>query len=329
MASRAALVLGTVAVGTPACSFLVQVLPWWRWNSWFYGVLVLAGGSVIGLGCWFARRRNTTLALIVGPAFTAVVLILDQLMGAHLQLSAPLGDNPIVAGRFHGMGNTDFALMCTSVVLCAGIAAGALRRAGKQRLGLAVAGGLCLIAIVVDAAPTIGDDFGGLLAMGPAAALLIALLAGMRLTWWRAVIAVLAAAALALGVALIDYARPADKQTHVGRFVGEVLHGGASGTLHRKFDASLLSFKNVALSCLVGIAIVVITAARRQVAEVLRRVDGLIEAAIALVVLAFLGTFLNDSGVVVGGTVLLLSLFATAASGLITTGNDGTGGSPP
>ena len=326
---RAALVLGALAVGTPVCSFLVQVLPWWRWSLWFYGVLVVAGGAVVGLGCWLARRRSTTLALVVGPAFTAVVLIVDQLTGAHLQLSAPLGDNPIIAGRFHGMGNTDFALMCTSVLLCAGIAAGALRRAGKQRLALAVATGLCLVAIVVDAAPTIGDDFGGLLAMGPAAALLIALLAGVRLTWWRALIAVIAAAVAAVGVALIDYARPADKQTHVGRFVGEVLHGGASSTLNRKFDASLLSFKNVALSCLVGITLVVVIAARRQVAETLRRVDGLTEAAIALVVLAFLGTFLNDSGVVVGGTVLLLTLFATAASGLVATGNDGTGGSPP
>lgn len=329
LGGRAALLLGTLAVGTPACSFLVQVLPWWRWNSWFYGVLVLVGGAVVGVGCWLARRRSTTLALVVGPAFTAVVLIVDQFTGAHLQLSAPLGDNPIVAGRFHGMGNTDFALMCTSVLLCAAVAAGALRRAGRQRLALVVAAALCLLAIVVDAAPTIGDDFGGLLAMGPAAALLVALLAGVRLTWFRALAAVFGAAVVAVGVALIDYARPADKQTHVGRFVGEVLHGGASGTLHRKFDASLLSFKNVALSCLVGITLIAVIAARRQVGEALRRIDGLTEAATALVVLAVLGTFLNDSGVVVGGTVVLLALFAAASSGLIATGNDETGGSPP
>jgi hypothetical protein len=326
---RAAVVLGTIAVGAPACSFLVQVLPWWRWNSWIYGLLVAAGGVVVGLACVLARRRNTALALIVGPAFTAVVLLVDQLTGAHLQLSAPLGDNPIVAGRFHGMGNTDFALMCTSVVLCAAVAAGALRRAGRQRVALAVAAGLCLVAIVIDAAPTIGDDFGGLLAMGPTAVLLVALLAGMRLTWWRVIAAVVVAAVVAVGVALIDYARPADRQTHVGRFVGEVLHGGASDTLHRKFDASIASFKNVALSCLVVVVIVVVVVARRRVAETLRRVDGLTEAAVALVVLAVLGTFLNDSGVVVGGTVLLLTLFATAASGLMKTGNDGTGGSPP
>jgi hypothetical protein len=320
---------GTVAVGTPVCSFLVQLLPWWRWNSWLYGVLVLAGGVVIGIGCWLARRRSIALALCVGPAVTAVALILDQLTGAHLQLSAPLGDNPIVAGRFHGMGNTDFALMCASVLICAAVLAGRLRAEDRRRPAIALAAVLCLIALVVDAAPMIGDDFGGLLSMGPAVALFVALLMGMRLTWRRAVLAVLLAALAAVGVALIDYARPADKQTHVGRFVGDVLHGGASQTIHRKFDASIESFKNVALTLLVVGLIAVAIAARRQVAETLRRVDGLAEAATALVVLAVLGTFLNDSGVVVGGTVILLTLFAAGAGGLVEARNDGSGGSPP
>ena len=324
-----AIVVGTVAVGAPVSSFLVQVLPWWRWNTWVYGALVLAGGVVIGLGCLLARRRSATLALALGPAVTAVILIADQLSGAHLQLSAPLGDNPIVAGRFHGMGNTDFALMCTSAVICAALAAGALRRAGRRRLGLVAAAALLVVAIVVDAAPVIGDDFGGILAMGPAALLLMVLLAGIRLTWRRVVAIALAAIALAVGVALLDYARPADSQTHVGRFVGAVLHGGAGKTIHRKFDASLTSFKSVALTILVGILIVIVVAARREVAAVLRSIDGLSEAALALVVLAVLGTFLNDSGVVVAGTVILLTVFAAGAGGLIPARNDGSGGSSP
>jgi hypothetical protein len=328
-AGRFAIGLGSIAVATPMCSFLVQVLPWWRWNSWLYGVLVLAGGVVIGLACWLARRRSTALALTVGPAVTAAVLIVDQLTGAHLQLSAPMGDNPIIAGRFHGMGNTDFALMCASIVFCAGVAAGALRAQGRRTTGLVVAVVLCAIAIVVDAAPMIGDDFGGVISMGPTAALLIALLAGMRLTWRRAIAGLLGAAVLAVGVALLDYARPADSQTHVGRFVGQVLHGGAGRVVHRKFDASLQSFRSIALSVLVLIVIVVVVFARGQVADLLRRIDGLTEAAIALAVLAVLGTFLNDSGVVVGGTVALLAVLTAGAAGLVPARNDGSGGSPP
>ena len=328
-ARGAAIVIGTVAVGTPVCSFLVQALPWWRWNTWAYAGLVIAGGVVIGIGALLARRRSTALALAVGPAITAAILIVDQLTGARLQLSAPLGDNPIVAGRFHGMGNTDFALMCTSMLICAALTAAAFRRIDRRRTGLIAAAGLCALAVVVDAAPMIGDDFGGILAMGPAAVVLVLLLAGVRFTWRRMVAVVLGAIVLAVGVALIDYARPADKQTHVGRFVGDVLHGGAGATIRRKLDASLTSFRSVALSILVGVVIVVVVAARRQVGSVLRRVDGLTEAAIALVVLAVLGTFLNDSGVVVAGTVILLSAFAAGAGGLLPARNDGSGGSSP
>lgn len=324
-----AVALGTLAVGAPVCSFLVQVLPWWRWNSWAYAGLVLAGGAVIGLACLLARRRSATLGLALGPAVTAAILIVDQLTGARLQLSAPLGDSPIVAGRFHGMGNTDFALMCTSALICAALAAAALRHRGRQRLGVAVAAGLCAVAIVVDAAPMIGDDFGGILAMGPAAVVLVLLLAGVRMTWRRIVAVALGAAALAVAVALIDYARPADQQTHVGRFVGEVLHGGAGGTIRRKLDASLNSFRSVALSILVAVVIVVVVAARRQLAEMLGRVGGLTEASIALVILAVLGTFLNDSGVVVAGTVILLTVFVAGAGALVPARNDESGGSSP
>jgi hypothetical protein len=98
--------------------------------------------------------------------------------------------------------------------------------------------------------------------------------------------------------------------------VGQVLHGGAGRVVRRKLDASLGSFTNVALTVLVALVLVVVVAGRPQVAAMLRRVPGLREAALALGLLALLGTFLNDSGVVVGGTVLMLTVLAIAASGL-------------
>jgi hypothetical protein len=77
------------------------------------------------------------------------------------------------------------------------------------------------------------------------------------------------------------------------------------------------------------VLLVVVIAARWQLAGILRRVDGLSEAATALVVLAVLGTFLNDSGVVVAATVIQMAVFAAGAGGLVPARNDGSGGSPP
>ena len=311
-ALRLATAVATVAVAAPVGTFLVQVVPWWRWSPWVYGLVLAAFGVAVGGCIALARRRSARLALVLGAAVTAAVLVADQFAGAPLQISAPLGDNPIVAGRFHGMGNTAFALMCTGVVLCAACVAPVLSR----RRGLLAAGALCVLAIVVDAAPMLGDDFGGLLSMVPASALLLALLAGVRLTWRRLLAGAVGVAAVVVLVALADYARPREHQTHVGRFVGQVLHGGAGHVLHRKLDASLGSFGSPGFIGLVGVTILIVLVDRRLVTSTLRQVSGLTAGAAALVVLAVLGTFLNDSGIVVGGAVILLATLAVGASGV-------------
>ncbi len=100
---------------------------------------------------------------------------------------------------------------------------------------------------------------------------------------------------LAVAVALADYARPAADQTHVGRFVGQVLHGGAGPVVHRKINASLGSFGNAALTSLVIVTIAAAVTFSPGLVRALRRVPGLLPGAVATAVLAVLGTFLNDS----------------------------------
>ena len=313
-ARRLAAWLACLGVGIPVASFVVQVLPWWRWGSWAYAGLVAAVTLLLAGVTATLVRRDVVAGVLAVPAVTAVALVVDQIAGAPLQLSAPLGDNPIVAGRFHGMGNTDFALMCTSIVLCAALCGGRLVATGRRALGISFAAALLVLAIVVDAAPQLGDDFGGVLTMGPVTAVLLGGLLGIRLTWQRMVALILGAAALAVGVAFADYARPAADQTHVGRFVGQVLHGGAGRVVHRKFDASLGSFGNVANTSFVAVLALAALLSRQRVVPALRRVPGLLPATVAVAVLAVLGTLLNDSGVVVGVAALYLALCAVAAA---------------
>lgn len=309
---RFATALASVTVAAPAGTFLLQLVPWWRWSPWLFGVAIAVPGLVVGAAVHLARRRSTRLALALGPAVTAGLLICDQLAGAPLQISAPFGDNPIIAGRFHGMGNTAFALMCASVLICAGC----LAPVWARRRGLLAATALCVVAVVVDGAPMLGDDFGGLLSMVPAAALLVALLAGVRLTWRRALVGLVGVVAVAVLVALADYARPKADQTHVGRFVGQALHGGAGHVIHRKLASSLSSFDTPGYTGLVAAVVVLVLIDRRRNVSALRGVSGMPSAALALVVLAVLGTFLNDSGVVVAGAVMLITVLAVGASGV-------------
>jgi hypothetical protein len=237
---------------------------------------------------------------------TFAVLILDQLTGAHLQFSAPLGDSPIVAGRFRGVGNLDFSVIATSALLLAGVVGG---RVGGRR-GVLAAAAVVGVAVVVDGAPTLGDDLGGVFSLLPGAIVLLGLVFGAKVTWRRAVLVAGTTLAVAVLVALADYTRPATSQTHVGRFVGQILHGGAGAEVHRKLDAALATFGPTVGTFVAAIAIVTAVASWHRLVDAVRRVPGLQAGAVAATVTAVLGAALNDSGVPVAAMATVVGLSA-------------------
>jgi hypothetical protein len=264
-------------------------------------VLIGAGAA---LSPW-PRNRRWRIAGVVG-GLTAAVIVVDAATGSPLSLDAPFGDNPIIAGRFHGIGNVAFALLGTGALLLA-----ATLVAGKQ--GARSAGtvlGIGAGAVVVDGYPGLGDDFGGVLALLPAVCVLALVVSGLRVSW-RYVLGVVAGTVVIAAVfALVDYSRPAAQRTHLGRFVQQVVDGTAWDVVHRKLGSSLHTFTDgwprwVSLIWLV-LALAVVVGRRRVRLRIGEDVDrrtagGLV---VALAVLGVLGAGLNDSGLAVTAFVL-------------------------
>jgi hypothetical protein len=290
----------------PAVIFLANAFPWWRWSSWAYGAIVLAGCMILGAVTAVVARRHRIAGMVAVPVFSVVALSIDQLVGSPLQLSGPLGDNPLTAGRFTGVGNLDFAVIAASALLLAGIIGGQLARTPA----IVAAGAIAVVAIVVDGAPQLGNDIGGVLALVPASLVLIVLVAGMRITKTRVIGVVVTTLVVAVGVALADYSRPATAQTHVGRFVGQVLHGGAGTEVRRKLDASLASFGLTVGTFVAGFAVVLAILARHRIRAALAAVPGGTAAAVGLAVVAVLGVAVNDSGITIAA---LAAIVATSA----------------
>lgn len=288
--------LARLFAAAPVLTFLVQVLPWWRWGTPAYAGLVAAGSVAIGAAVTVLSRRRRVAALVAVPAFTAIVLVADQLAGAPLDLSAPMGDNPLVAGRFHGMGNMAFALLAASALFCAGVLAG---RAATVRRRVAIVAGIGLLTLAVDALPSFGDDLGGLLALLPAVVLLAALVAGVRVTWRRVAAVAAVSLAVAAVVGVLDSVRPPDRRTHIGRFVADLRHGHLDPVVDRKWRAMLRSFRNVPLDVLVAMTAAAAYFARDRIPAALR------PALVAAAAVGMLGTLLNDSGVVVAAGAAL------------------------
>lgn len=305
------LAVSAIVASVPVGSWLTQLLPWWRIGSWTLLPLGAAFAVVIGVAAGLSpwpRDRRWRIAGVVGGV-TAAVLVVDAATGSSLSLDAPFGDNPIIAGRFHGIGNVAFALLGSgTLLLAAAVVAGTSgRRSAATVLGFGAG------AVVVDGYPGLGDDFGGVLALLPAVCVLALAVSGLRLSR-RYVLGIPAGTiVIAALFALVDYLRPAAERTHLGRFVQQVADGTAWVEIHRKLGSSVHTFTEgwsrwVTLAWLV-LALAVVLGLRQGRLRVGGDVDrrtarGLV---MALATLGVLGAALNDSGLAVTAFVLAVA----------------------
>lgn len=333
---RSILVALVATVCAHPASYLTNLVPWWRLSapaSWLVWLLVLLVGTGaftwLVLRPWWGRSRFA-VAGVSGLVMLAV-LGADLWLGARLSLAAPLGSNPLDAGRFYGFNNAAFALFLVSVFLVAVWLVDLLRaRArpgawvwlrGPRLVCAALVGSLAVLAALVDAAPQFGADVGGAPAVLLTGALFALWLAGVKVRWrhlW---------ASLGLGLVLLivlgwlDYLRPDAERTHLGRFVADLLagpEGGALGTVWRKVQVNLLIAGLTLLVISVGLVLawLVARAARGRFGDYQvipfsgpwwaqnwlavktagRNDDLLRQVALSVAAGLILGSLLNDSG---------------------------------
>ena len=226
------------------------------------------------------RGRGALVSVQMLVVLPAGMILIDAAQGAPLAFNGPLGMNAVVAGRFYGVSNTAFALAAASLLVAITAWAGPLvaaqsgSRERQRALTVAFVAGLGVAALAVDAAPSMGADVGGALALVPALVALGAGLAGVRLGWWRWAGVGAGAVGVVLLLGLGDFLI-GGSSTHLGRFFGQLLTGTAGPTLTRKATALVAPFvtSRLALAGLVvgaGAAALVARAARRAVHEARR-----------------------------------------------------------
>jgi hypothetical protein len=255
------------AAALPVATYLAGLLPWERAGEGGGGARLALAASVVAaalavlavaaLGPWRAHRLGPPAAVL---AITLGTLVGDVLTGSHLELNGLLGYDAIVAGRFTGYGNLSFGLLSVSgLLLTAAVATAAGRRAPAGRTRAVVAGtvlGAGALTVLVIGAPSLGRDFGGVLAALPGFVLLAMLLTRTRVTVTR-LVAVLALAVVAVGtLAVVDWLRPAAERSHLGRFVEQVLTGEAWTVVSRKAQANVDILLGSPLAWMLPVALV-------------------------------------------------------------------------
>ena len=311
----AALTIAGVAVATvPVATFVVNLVPWWRMPApgpALTAALALVVAVLTAAAVWVEGRRPLG-ALRLVSVVTLVVLGGDVLLGSRLQLASVFGQNPVVGGRFYGFGNTSFALYGVAVLVVVAWVAG---WRGRSRVVSALAAlAVLVVALALEALPALGADFGGPPGLLLAGLLVIALGAEVRVGWRRALAAVVAAGAVTVAAAWVDWLRPAQSRTHLGEFVESVVSGGAGAVVGRKIAQNV---DNLGSPPLLGVATATVV-----LALVARRVGWrpVPEGAVVLAgaaVMALVGFALNDSGLVIPAfvAVVLAPLLVAAGPG--------------
>src|SRR5690625_3434557 len=211
-----------------------SVVPWWRadhptlaltgvvWSgSALLSVLVLAGP-------W---RRHRAGPAGVSAALVAGLLLGESATGSMFQLASPLGAQPISGGRFYGLSNHLFGMVLASALMAVLCLFTVVRTPRARTVWSLVIGA---IVAVVCVSPSMGADFGSMLAVVLAFGLLALLVSGVRLRMWHVLALGIGGGLTVLAVSFLDWLRPPEDRTHLGRFIDELLSGELLGDIVRK-----------------------------------------------------------------------------------------------
>jgi hypothetical protein len=313
-------IAGVSAAAVPAGTFLASLV---RWPALPHPALLLYGlglawAAVIAAAALTGPWRRSTLG---SPGFvcaiTVAVIGLDVMTGSRLQLSTPFGLSVVEAGRFYGIGNNALGVYAPAAILCAAWAGlSALRVAGSRGRAVLAAGAVALVVVLVCGWPQFGTKVGGTIALVPAFLVLIAGLAGVRISARAALLVLVSGLAVIALIAVVSYNFPSAGPSDISNFVRQILHGDALSILHRKASANVGSLTETWFTPVVPL-VVLITGAmlawpgrmrQRTLVQASRAEPLLRQILTAVWLVALLGWLADDSGVSVTAAAMTLTL---------------------
>jgi hypothetical protein len=267
--------------------------------------LLVAGWASLLTGAALLLSRFLAVPVaVVGAALTTAAFTVDAALGGVMEPGSLINSQPVYGLRWYGFGNVTFAAYAAAALVLAGWLAGRFL-AGGHRVAAVVAVAVTGFGVVVcEGWPTMGTDFGGVIALTPGVVWMLLVLSGVRVTW-RQLVAIAVAAVLAISlISWLDWRRGVGRRSHLGNFVQRILDGDAGDVVSRKAVAAVQTIVSpVGIGALVvGIALWMVIF-RYLLPVLVTGFPALPTVAVAALVTAVLGTLLNDGGIYVWLTV--------------------------
>jgi hypothetical protein len=261
------------ALAIPA-ALLADASPWWRGNhpAWWFGLvtflLVGCGTAAVRL----APRYHRTLWPIGAVAVIGTVVVgVDLLTGAQLQLNGVAGYSAIVGGRYAGVGGVGLGVFVSGLLVVSGWVAQWVRRRWRPFVFVLLGG----IGVVMVGSPYLGADPIGAIAVTAGVCVAAAISTGGWLTFPRFAWAALAGLAVTIGFAIMDLNRPALEQGALGRFLSEIGDGTGGPAVQRAAAANGQTLLESPLTVLAVIGVLMLAFCQFSPWGGLQRVFGL------------------------------------------------------
>jgi hypothetical protein len=224
------------ALAIPA-ALLADALPWWRAGhpAWWFGLitfaLVGAGTAAVRLA---PRYHRTLWPIGAVAAFGTVVVGLDLLTGAQLQLNGVAGYSAIQGARYAGVGGAGLGVFVSGLLVVAGCVAQSVRKPWRPVVFVLLGG----VGVVMVGSPFLGADPIGAIAVTAGVCVGAAISTGGWLTFSRFAWAALAGLAVTIGFAVMDLRRPELEQGSLGRFLSAIGDGTGGPAVQRAAQAN-------------------------------------------------------------------------------------------
>jgi hypothetical protein len=289
-----------------AAMMLTGAVPWQNSGSpgLFLSLLVAAWSVILTALALLIGRLAQVPNAIAAAAITVAAFTVDAALGAIMQPGSMINSRPIFGLRWYGFGNVTFAAYACAGLILAGYVAHRLLTAGRRAAAVAAVAAIGFGIVICQGWPSMGSDFGGVIALTPAVLWLMLALSGVRMTWLR-LLAIGGSAVLAVAlISVLDWFRGPDRRTHLGNFVQRIIDGDALDVISRKAVASADTIASIVGigALLIGVVVWVVIF-RYVVPRVSPDFTTARITLIATLIVAIVGTVLNDGGIFVWLTV--------------------------
>lgn len=232
----AELALIAAGLAIPA-ALLADVAPWWSSDhpAWMFGsataALMAAGTLVVRLA---PRYQRTLWPMAAVSGVSVLVVAVDLMTGARLQLNGVAGYSAIHGVRYAGLGSVGLGVFVAGLLLLAGTLAQWVNRRWRP-LVVVTFGGL---GVVMVGSPYLGADPVGAIAVTAGVCVAAAISTGGWLTFPRFAWAALSGVAVTLAFAVVDLSRPPLERGTLGRILTALGDGTAGPAMQRATAAN-------------------------------------------------------------------------------------------